>query len=145
MNGYDHEHSLGAAPAGTVGVNGFALPSGRMIVECTPIGRPDASQLVSVYEMLTTNAGYPPDIRALWDFRGFDFSPYDPAVCRKQVFSLERFPHRKGVKRGCLVDSELGYGHMRMFQELLGGFGIDDMNVIHVSYSRDELIGWLDS
>ncbi|MFZ7091523.1 STAS/SEC14 domain-containing protein [Primorskyibacter sp. 2E233] len=120
------------------------LPGGRRIVEFQPYGQPAISDVIAALHRLQDDPGFESTMPALWDFREIDFADYSPSSCRNDAFFLNRFPNRKGIKRACVVGNELGYGHLRMFQEVVGGFGLDDMDKFFVCYSRDEAIAWLD-
>lgn len=119
------------------------LPDGGRFVRFCPRGVLSKEAVLSKLLFIDAEPGLGAQTPALWDFRGFDFNPYDLATCRRQLLSLANLPQRKGAFRAFVVDSELGYGTIRMMQEVLSGHGIEDMENLHVTYSFDEAKEWI--
>lgn len=80
---------------------------------------------------------------SLWDLRGHDFAPYDGAEFRGLAFMLGARLERDGPRHGYLVDSELGFGMMRMFQGVATGAGRHAVTPFCVDYDSAPIIDWL--
>ena len=114
----------------------------RLLVGC-PEGYLTREELADVMRRIIDEPILGSALPTLWDFRGHDFSRYSPSEFRSHAFLMQRFPERTGVKRGYLVDSELGYGTLRMFQGTASGFNFEQQDMLMVSYCADELMSWL--
>ncbi|WP_425100265.1 hypothetical protein [Tropicibacter sp. S64] len=128
-----------------VGLDLGVLPSGRRYAVLRPVAEMDRRSVHGALRHLAEAPGLGARMPTLWDFRGFDFASCNLAVCRRNVMGLSAIPDRAGALRACLVDSELGYGVLRMVQEVVGGCGVDDIENFHITYAIDDALGWLDS
>ncbi|WP_136439677.1 hypothetical protein [Pacificoceanicola onchidii] len=141
MAGFDSTENIRAE--GKLDVSHDRLPGGARFVRFRPVGFLSKDAVLETLRLLSERSELGAKMPTLWDFRGFDFNPYDLAVCRRQLLSLAHMPQRKGALRAFVVDSELGYGCIRMAQEVLSGHGIEDMGNLHVTYSCEDALQWI--
>jgi hypothetical protein len=128
---------------GSVEMEVWQFGPGRRILNARPEGYLSHNDLVEVIRVLVEDPRFGAQLPTLWDFRAHDFSSYSPSEFRSHAFILPRFPLRSGVKRGYLVDSETGFGTMRMFQGAASGFNFEDQDNLMVSYSLEDVVDWL--
>lgn len=128
---------------GAVMLDLWRFSSGDRLLHARPSGYLDHEELTKMTQVLVEDPRFGATLPTLRDFRGYDFSAYAPSEFRTHAFILPRFPGRKGVKRGYLVDSDTGFGTLRMFQGTASGFNFEEQDNLMVSYSLEELIDWL--
>ncbi|MBS0126228.1 hypothetical protein [Thetidibacter halocola] len=113
------------------------------VISVEPQARMTREDLHAVMVFLRDSKGWPFLAPILWDLRSYDFADMSFEVGKALASALRSFPERKDVRRGYLVQGEVGFGSMRMFQNTMSGFGIVDIDRMRVSYSRGELMAWL--
>lgn len=116
---------------------------GKRLLRGRPSGYLGPEDLAKAMQHIVEDPRFGPGLPTLWDFRGHDFSVYASAEFRTHAFLIPRFPGRFGVRRGYLVDSETGFGTLRMFQGAASGYNFEDQDNLKVSYSLEELVDWL--
>ncbi|MFW2541336.1 hypothetical protein ACN2XU_01745 [Primorskyibacter sp. 2E107] len=133
------------APAERVELHFGSLPSGAAYIQLKPGETIDKQAVVAVHERVAETPGLNLRMPTLWDFRGFDFETYDLGRCRREAPGCMARPERLGALRAFVVDSEVGYGIMRMLQEVVAGHGAEDMDNLYVTYAFDDALGWMDN
>lgn len=119
------------------------LGTGRDFLECTVHGAFGEEALASFLHRLRDDPQITSDMPILWDLREADRRFCAQQDCEELVQSVSHFSEGRGAKRACLVDSELGFGLARMFQEMLGCLAPASYEAMKVSYSRDDLLTWM--
>jgi hypothetical protein len=128
---------------GSVELDVFRLGSGQRFLNARPQGYLRHEELVKLTSLLVEDPRFGAQLPTLWDFRGYDFSVYTASEFRTHAFILPRFPTRIGVKKAYLVDTDTGFGTMRMFQGAASGFNLEQQDNLMVSYSLEEIVDWL--
>ncbi|WP_323766893.1 hypothetical protein [Antarctobacter sp.] len=116
---------------------------GRRMLRGRPNGYLAPEDLANAMKLIVEDPRIGPGLPTLWDFRGHDFSVYSSSEFRTHAFLIPKFPGRLGIRRGYLVDSDTGFGTLRMFQGAASGYNFEDQDNLMVSYSLEELIDWL--
>ncbi|MFA6498465.1 MAG: hypothetical protein WC256_06315 [Desulfurivibrionaceae bacterium] len=75
-------------------------------------------ELFQAMEQIANGVHYPPTVTTIWDLRALDFANIDSQAVRKISAILAEFPARKNARIAYVVASQLGYGMMRMLQNL---------------------------
>ncbi|WP_141194954.1 hypothetical protein [Maliponia aquimaris] len=121
----------------------WRFSDGRRLLCGRPEGYLGREDLIRAMEQLVDHPGIGAALPTLWDFRGYDFAAYGVSEFRLHAFIMPKFPARLGVRRGYLVDSDTGYGTLRMFQGAASGFNFENQDNLLVSYKLEELVAWL--
>ncbi|MBV7394802.1 hypothetical protein [Mameliella sediminis] len=129
--------------AGSVDLMVWRLGNGRRLLRGRPHGYLTRDELAEAMHCVVEDPRFGADLPTLWDFRGHDFAAYGSSEFRTHAFIIPRFPGRKGIRRGYLVDSDMGFGTLRMFQGTASGYNFEDQENLAVSYSLEELVDWL--
>lgn len=117
--------------------------NGQRLLRGRPSGYLAPEEVSTTMRQIVDDPRFGADLPTLWDFRGHDFSAYSSSEFRAHAFLIPRFPGRFGIKRGYLVDSDTGFGTLRMFQGAASGYNFEDQDNLMVSYSLVELVDWL--
>lgn len=102
-------------------------------------GRYVIKEIRQVVKDITESEEFSPDVRTLWDMRKVDFAETDPLLITEAVTIRNESPERRKAKLAFIVDSELGFGMMRMY-ELLSDASLENVMVFK-DYSEGE--SWL--
>ncbi|MBW4985357.1 hypothetical protein KZZ07_22720 [Mameliella sp. CS4] len=132
-----------AGAEGSVILMVWRFGDGRRLLRGQPTGYMRHEEVAEAMRCLVEDPRFGPGLPTLWDFRGHDFSFYTASEFRSHAFIIPRFPARSGVRRGYLVDSETGFGTLRMFQGTASGYNFEDQDNLMVSYNLEELVDWL--
>lgn len=116
---------------------------GAEVLWVRPEGMIGAEELREALQTIVANPDFGPRVPTLWDMRGQDFTECTSERCQSMAIVLPEVPQRRGTKCVFLVDSEHGYGSMRLFQETANGFAPEDHDRMHVSYDVDDALHWL--
>ena len=116
---------------------------GKQVLSVGKDGRGASGDLDMLLTRLDQNPHLPRALPTLWDMRRFDFGAISAEAMRSMVFVMARHPGRIGVKRGFLVNTDLGFGTMRMFQQTASGHRVEEHGRMLVSYHRAPLLQWL--
>jgi hypothetical protein len=81
----------------------------------------DLDELTSTFEAITNSRDYPPNIRAVWDFRKADISSVNADIINRLVEIRSHFTKRSNCRSALIVSSDLQYGFSRMFEMLTDG------------------------
>lgn len=90
----------------------------------------------SVGEGITSSASHSPSIRSIWDLRELDFTKITPQFVRACVDIRTSLPERHPARIAFVVDDDLGFGMMRMFEIL--GDSLDDTTMVFRDLSDAE-------
>ena len=83
---------------------------------------------------------YPADVDTLWDLRKLDFSYIDAEFERRIIFVRKTMNKERGsAKPAFVVESDLSFGLMRMYQILFEGLSQD----LHVFRTIEDAKAWL--
>lgn len=114
-----------------------------VVLQARPLGYNRADEVTEIMQRMMAHDGFSARLPTLWDFRDHDFEAYRMSEFRAHAFILRSLPQRTGARRGHLVNSDIGYGMMRMFQQASSGYLLEASDRFRVSYSRDKLLHWL--
>jgi hypothetical protein len=117
--------------------------SATRLLRATPEGELTVEEYARVLEHIVSDPALGGDLPTLWDLRDRDFTSCTADRCRSLAFVLLRVPGRRGARRAFLVASSDGFGSMRMFQQTVSGFALEDQDHFHVSYDLNEALEWL--
>ncbi len=106
-------------------------------------GHLSVRELLALLAMIDMDRDGGPDLPTLWDMRDHDFSQVSANFARALAYALSKVPERVGTRRGFLVNDVDGYATMRLFQQVVSGYGIDSEDVFLVSYDAEEVLDWL--
>lgn len=81
----------------------------------------------------------------LWDLRGHDLGKLSADLVRQYAYAVQRASGRRGARRGFLVDSDVAFGMMRMFEQTAVALGFEDADSFRVSRKARDLLAWLES
>ena len=93
----------------------------------------------SSLEKIVQSKEYPPDTRTLWDLRELDFSQIDRNFEESLINISKKFPSRGSPRIAFIVESDLAFGMVRMFETLADRLGYQTM--VFRSFSEGE--NWL--
>lgn len=128
---------------GAIRFERLVVAGGCPILQARPTGYNSTADLSEIMQRLDRTRRFGGPLPTLWDFRDHDFDAYRMSEFRSHAFILRKLPLRAGMKRAYLVNSDTGYGVLRMFQEAVGGYRLEEQDRFKVSYDRDELLAWL--
>ncbi len=93
----------------------------RELLHISVQGTPDFDEFASIFETITNSNDYPPNIRAIWDFRNSDISSVNSEMLKHLIEIRKRFEKRNTCRSALIVSSNMQYGMGRMFQMLSEG------------------------
>ena len=96
----------------------FEFDSASGVLRVAATDRLALGELFQAMEQIANGVHYPPTVTTIWDLRSLDFANIDSQTTKKISAILAEFPARKNAKIAYVVADQLGYGMMRMLQNL---------------------------
>ena len=69
-------------------------------------------------ERMTHSKEFPPHVNALWDLRELDLAAVDAGFWRGIIHVRKQFPERGNARLAHVVKDDLGFGMLRMYENL---------------------------
>ena len=88
---------------------------------CTLVSPVTDVEFREVMDTIVASDKYPPDIRTLWDARGFDFRDITRSFEERMVEIRKDYPRRGKARLAFVVADDLGFGMARMYEILSEG------------------------
>lgn len=90
------------------------------LLRITVSGQFDLGQYKGAMEQIVTSTEYAPTVTTIWDLTELEFSQVEKNLEKQVVLARKPYSQRKGAKIAYVVKSQLGFGLMRMLENLIG-------------------------